>query len=208
MRTRLRTELTRLRLRRAAVRLASHGWDVLPGAYLSDDRFRCGPGCRTVSCHPAGSCHPTWRRWEESASRDPAVVARWWSSRPHAVLLPTGRAFDVLEVPAALGERVAGARPPGPLAATDTGRWMLLVRPGGPLRPELAERDEVVLHGWGSWVPAPPSPGLSGCTRWLVSPTEVGWTLPDPNPVQAGLAGALPAARARRLPGAGRVQPA
>ena len=44
------TLLSRRRLRRAAVRFAEHGWDVVPGAYLTADRYHCGPGCTTMAC--------------------------------------------------------------------------------------------------------------------------------------------------------------
>src|SRR4051794_16791676 len=97
----------RVRLRRAAVRLAGHGWHVVPGGYLvgsrtgrhaKERRFECGDlGCPTITCHPivAG--------WAALASTDPERVANWWRERPYSVLLATGHAFDALEVPAGLG---------------------------------------------------------------------------------------------------------
>ena len=85
------------RLRRAAVRYAEHGWDVVPGAVRCGDRFRCMTRCPTLSCHP------DWICWEPTATRDPRWVAALWAFRPRAILLATGRAFDVLEVPAFLG---------------------------------------------------------------------------------------------------------
>ncbi|TWH65842.1 bifunctional DNA primase/polymerase-like protein [Micromonospora olivasterospora] len=92
--------LERVRLRRIAVRYALHGWEVTPGACLARSRFVCGrAGCPTVGCHPA------LEEWQQGASADPARVATWWRSRPHGVLLPTGRAFDVLEVSAHLGRQ-------------------------------------------------------------------------------------------------------
>src|SRR4051794_29219652 len=97
-------QLDRLRLRRAALRYAAHGWPVTPGAWLSGHRFACGrPGCPIMTCHPA------LESWEDSASTDPGRVAEWWRRRPHSVLLATGWKFDALEVPAALGLRVLGA---------------------------------------------------------------------------------------------------
>src|SRR5690606_37912292 len=38
-------------LRRAALRYADHGWRVVPGAFLADNRYVCGPLCPTVACH-------------------------------------------------------------------------------------------------------------------------------------------------------------
>ncbi len=200
--------LDRLVLRRAALRYAAHGWAVTPGACFTGHRFACDrPGCPIMGCHPA------IESWEDDASTDPAQVAHWWRHRPHTVLLATGWAFDVLEVPAALGLRVlgtarlqagvlgpdrTGAR--GPVAVTPDERWMFLVRPGAPLRSELDERLDVVRHGRGSWIPAAPSRTAGGPVRWAVSPEQAQWRLPDPEPVQHMLADALPGTARRRTP--------
>lgn len=192
--------LDRVRLRRVAVRYAGRGWDVTPGACLAPrNRFVCGrAGCRTTGCHPA------LENWQESATADPARVATWWRVRPHAVLLATGRAFDALEVPAYLGQHLLDATRPqpgvtqpdserarGPVAAVPGGRWMFLVRPGEPLRPELEQCRYVVLHGTGSWIPAPPTRLPEGTVRWKVPPEETRWLLPDPYRLQALLVDAL-----------------
>lgn len=206
----LQLALDRARLRRAAVRFAEHGWDVTPGACFGGARFDCArPGCPTLGCHPALD------GWEEAATTDFERITAWWRSRPHAVLLPTGRAFDVIEVSAHLGLRVLGAarlyasvigagrgQVRGPVAVTPTGRWMFFVRPGDPLRPELSENLDVVRHGPGSWVPAPPTRLPEGPVRWSVSPDGTSWLLPDSYAVQAMLVDALSAAPApaRRLP--------
>jgi hypothetical protein len=191
----------RIRLRRAAVRYAAHGWPVTPGAYLTGDRFACGrPGCPIMGCHPA------IESWEDESSTDGARVARWWRRRPYTVLLATGWKFDVLEVPAAVGLRVLGtvrlhtgvlgpepgdAR--GPVAVTPTGRWMFLVRPGEELRPELATCLDVLRHGRGSWIPAGPSRTPEGPVRWAVAPEHTGWHLPASATVQTMLVDALDA---------------
>jgi hypothetical protein len=183
----VRGELDRVQLRRQALNYAWHGWDVLPGAYLTGDRFSCGPGCRTVACHPA-TLDGTG-----SASHEPDVIAGWWSVHPYSVLLATGLAFDVLEIPGcADAERMV---PTGPAALTPTGRLMLLVRPGAKLRPELAARYDTVLHGPCSWIPAPSTRTPAGPVRWLVPPVTVGWRLPDPQAIQARLVALLPGRR-------------
>jgi hypothetical protein len=223
----------RTRLRRAALRYVEHGWAVTPGACLAGNRFVCGrPGCPIMGCHPA------LEAWEQSASTDVARIATWWRRRPHTVLLATGVAFDVLEVPAALGLRALGAARlragiigpspevhgsspglspevqgsspgpgvhgsvhggvHGPVAAVPGGRWMFLVRPGEPLRRELECCLDVVRHGPGSWIPAPPSRMPEGPVRWAVSPEETQWTLPASAPVQAMLVDAL-GARGRKV---------
>jgi Bifunctional DNA primase/polymerase, N-terminal len=191
----------RLRLRRAALRYAAHGWAVTPGARLAGHRFDCGrPGCPIMACHPA------LESWEDRASADPAQVRAWWRRRAHSVLLVTGRCFDALEVPAALGLRVLGtarltrrADALGPVAVTAAGRWMFLVAPGVPLRSELDHRLDVVRHGLGSWIPAAPSRMLEGPVRWAVSPEEARWLLPDAEVVQTLLIDALGAVRAPKL---------
>jgi hypothetical protein len=186
----------RLRLRRTAQSYAAHDWPVLPGAWLTGARFACGrPGCAIVACHPA------IENWEDAAGTRAGAVTEWWRHRPHSVLLATGWKFDVLEVPAALGLRALGAirrhdRAPGPVAVTATGRWMFLVRPGCPLRPELEHRLDVLRHGRGSWVPAAPSRMIEGPVRWALSPEETQWWLPAAEIVQSMLVRAVP----KRLP--------
>ncbi|WP_189169071.1 bifunctional DNA primase/polymerase [Pilimelia anulata] len=195
-----------VRLRRAAARYARRGWTVTPGAWRTGTRFTCErSGCHIHTCHPALDA------WQASASTDPATVEGWWRRRPRTVLIATGGAVDVLDVPAHLGlwvlslARVHGhvlgpSRRPlrGPLAVTPTGRWMFFVAAGAPLRPELDGHPDVLLHARGSWVPAPPTRLLEGPVRWSVGPAEVNWQLPDPYAVQALVADALSAAPARR----------
>jgi Bifunctional DNA primase/polymerase, N-terminal len=200
--------LDRVRLRHAALRYAEHGWAVTPGACLAGHRFVCGrPGCPTTGCHPA------LEGWEESATTSVARVIAWWRDRPHTILLATGAAFDVLEVPAALGLRAlstarlhAGVAGPGrtdlsgPVAVTPTGRWMFLVRAGARRCGELDERLDVVHHGRGSWIPAAPSRMPEGRVRWAISPEQVGWRLPEAGPVQNMLLDALGALGRRKRP--------
>jgi Bifunctional DNA primase/polymerase, N-terminal len=187
--------LDRIRLRRAAQAFAGHGWAVAPGAFLTGARFDCGrPGCPITGCHPAVDS------LAEAATTDPARLAGWWRHRPHNVLLTTGDAFDVLEVPVVLGRPAADRDTglAGPVAVTAAGRWMFLVRPGCPLRAELDLRMDVVRHAQGSWIPAPPSRMAEGPVRWVITPGQVDWALPDPEKVQEVLARS--ASRAARTP--------
>ena len=191
--------LDRVRIRRVAMRYAVHGWSVTPGACLARHRFVCGrAGCPTTGCHPATE------DWEDTASVDPVRVAAWWRSRPHSVLLATGRAFDVIEVPAYLGQYVLDTANPhpalagpdqdrvrGPVAVTPNGRWMFLVRPGDPLRPELSSCLYILRHRTGSWIPAPPTRLPEGAVRWAVAPEETRWRLPGSYAVQELLVDAL-----------------
>jgi hypothetical protein len=173
-------------LRRAARRYASVGWPVVPGAYLIGRgrrrRFDCGaPKCRTVACHPALPA------WENESSTDAATINTWWSDHPYSVLLVTGVAFDVLDVPASLGRLAMTAHRPirGPVATTAGGRWLFLVRPGHTLLPEMEQHSDVILHGWHSWVPGPPSPQVGGRAQWLIHPAEYQWRPANPYGVQA-----------------------
>jgi hypothetical protein len=202
------TFVDRMRLRRAALRYIEHGWPVTPGACLAGDRFVCGrPGCHITGCHPA------LESWQDSASTDVAKVAVWWRQRPYTVLLATGIAFDVLEVPAALGLRTLGAARlhagvpgpmrttgAGPVAVTPTGRWMFLVQPGAALRPELENRLDVLHHGPGSWIPAVPNRMPEGTVRWAVPPEQTLWRLPRSLAVQDMLVDALGALGRQRRP--------
>jgi hypothetical protein len=205
--------LDRIRLRRCAGRYAVRGWAVIPGACLTRRTFACGrPGC------PVTGCHPAVEHWEQAASSDPVRVAAWWRHRPHALLLATGRGFDVIEVPAYLGRLVLDVARPrpgattaghdrvyGPVATTPTGRWMFLVRTGDPLRPELEQCLYVLRHGPGSWIPAPPTRLPEGMVRWLVPPEEIGWRLPASCALQTILIDTLraigPALPSALLPG-------
>jgi len=168
-------------LRRAAVRYAEHGWDVVPGAWLAGTRFRCDEaGCYTVACHPAVPDQ------EAAAGHEAARVRAAWRPRPHGVLLATGRALDALEVPATLG-RFALGQAQGPVAVAPSGRWLFLVRPGQCLRPELRDRPDVVLHSRGSWIAVPPTALPGSRMRWEVDPDETGWRLPEAYPLQVQL---------------------
>ena len=199
----LASMLDRARLGRVAKRFAEQDWPVVPGAYLTSNagrharerRFDCGElGCRTVACHPARS------GWETAAPLSVSDVAQWWRTHPYTVLLATGHAFDVLEVPATLGRAAllgdgyVAAR--GPVAVAPGGRWMWFVRPGHGLLPELAQQRDVVLHELGSWVPAPPSPQFGGRVRWELAPEQHGWRPAQPNAVQRLMLDALNARRA------------
>lgn len=207
-------QLTRLRLRTAALRFAEHGWSVTPGAWLAGDRF----DCMRADC-AAQACHPARADWAESASTSGTQVHNWWRDEPHSVLLATGETVDVIEVSALLGSRavrgpaagpgeasaVGNAR--GPVAVTPTGRWMFLVRPGGGLRPSLNREDDILLHQAGSWVPLPPTRLRRGPVRWEVAPTSVEWQLPDAEAVQTALVTAMISLDAAVLETGGFTEP-
>lgn len=198
--------VSHFRLRRAAMRFAEQGWTVTPGAWLEPgdgdnavpERFECGrPGCVTSSCHPALT------HWDDDASVDPVQIEEWWQDAPYSLLLATGHGIEVIEVPALLGaQAVCGpvngpGRPSvrgplrGPVAVTPQDRWMFFVRGTAEVRPELAQRDDILCHTISSWVPLPPTRLFSGAVRWEVSPDDVEWRLPTSEQAQEALLSAM-----------------
>ena len=151
-----------------------------------------GPAARTLR-RPAPL--PSSRTGPPSATTDIGQIADWWSGLPYSILLPTGLTFDVIEVPASIGRRAAAALRavgvPVPIAATPTGEWLFPVLPGEPLRPDLAGRPGMTLHGRGSYLAAPPSVFPQGSIHWRVRPAACSWRLPDPYSVQDAMAEAV-----------------
>ncbi|MBJ6643600.1 DNA primase [Streptomyces sp. BSE7F] len=157
------------------------GWDVVPGVRAVAESCSCGrAGCRAPGAHPLEHA-PVIR-----AGAPLDEVTALWSEFPGAsVMLPVGRAFDVIEVaePAgchALARLERMGLPVGPVAATPDGRAQFFVAPGAAAAlPDLLYRmgwdDPGALDlrglGRGTHVTAPPSDraGL-GPVRWLRSP--------------------------------------
>ena len=172
------------------------------GARLRERQAPHGAAGRACSCDrvgcPAPGAHPLSPAWELGGRADPEVGGRRWRARPGAsILLVTGRAFDVLDVPARAGSIALAALErsgirPGPVAIGDRARTLFFVAS----RAALAEEDEwwschldcepetvpavtgLRWHCRDSYVLAPPS-RLSGGTaaRWLVRPDAA--PLPD-----------------------------
>jgi hypothetical protein len=188
-------------LRAGALCLVDHGWPVVPGTWWQ------GGGWRGIPSEPAQGLTIDLSRapgWDSvpaitggvaHATTDQAQVSLWWSRSPFSVLVATGTTLDVVEMPAEIGRRVASTlRRFGvlaPLAATPAGRWWFPVTPGAALHPELAARTEVVLHGRGSFVMAPPSEVEDGLVHWRVAPAACGWRLPESQLVQSAAAEAF-----------------
>ncbi|MGB3443201.1 MAG: bifunctional DNA primase/polymerase [Actinophytocola sp.] len=184
--------------RDAAADCASHGWPVLPGTYqLDGDTTWYGkPGA--IGLEPAAAM------WAMASTTDTAVALAWWTRRPYSVLVACGTAVDVIEVSADHGRRswarLAERGDLGPIVGTPFGRWLVLVRPGGELRDELAA--DARLRARGEWVPVPPTARAGAAYRWIVHPTECSWTLPDPQRVQESLIDGLAAPGATSKSGA------
>jgi hypothetical protein len=99
-----------------------------------------------------------------------------------SLVLVTGTALDVLEMPAACGRLVcARLRDAGavvPVAATPTGSWWFPVAPGAVLPAQLRGAEGVALHSNGAAVLAPPSEVPDGWVHWRVAPALTGYRVP------------------------------
>ncbi|MFJ6623067.1 bifunctional DNA primase/polymerase [Kitasatospora sp. NPDC091335] len=151
------------------------GWTVVTGGPATGATAPTHCPCGATRCAAPG-LHPV------PGSGGPAGAARTEGS----VLFPTGRAFDVLDVPEQAGlqalvrlERMGTQV--GPVLAAPTGRLQFLVAAGTARRlPDLLYRmgwDDAALdlacHGEGSYVAAPPTVlGGLGPVRWLRRPTR------------------------------------
>jgi hypothetical protein len=117
------------------------------------------------------------------------------AASPTALMLVTGTALDVFEVPATVGRQVcAHLRGTGsvvPIAATPTGAWWFPVTPGAVLPTELRGVDGVVLHTAGAAVLAPPSEVQDGWVHWRVAPSLTGYRVPEAETILYAAADAL-----------------
>lgn len=168
-----------------ALALADHGWPVVPGTFWQGRRWAGMAGA------PRSCSVPVLPDGGAGATCDTSAIAGWWSELPYSVLLATGCVLDAIEVSPPVGRRLSThLRDCGvvaPAGTTPTGRWWFLVTAGEPLRPELESRSDVILHGRGSWVVAPPSQDAQGVVEWRVSPSSDNPTPPDTYNVQSAL---------------------
>lgn len=162
------------------------GWAVVPGARA----VRSGGGRADCSCGagacPAPGAHPLDASLEVPAGATLGEATEAWEGVPGAaLLLPTGRSFDVIEVAETAGRRALVrlermGLPLGPVALAPHGRAWFFVAPGAAAElPDLLYRmgwDDADLDlrglGEGEYVTAPPSDlGGHGPVRWLRPPT-------------------------------------
>ena len=179
----------------AAREYAALGWPCCPGAHAATDGTRAC-SCDRIGC-PSPGAHPASQVWQRQATIDADRVEAWWAATPDAnVILPTGRVFDVFDVPAQAG-RLALARMEreevavGPVAAMGAERYLFFVATrGAPVDedewwschldtvPEsVAETPGMRWHCRDSYVVAPPSVlPFGGEVSWV----HFAATLPDP----------------------------
>jgi hypothetical protein len=177
-----------------AVRYAEErNWDVLPGSWLVPDGGALRCSCAAADCDAPGA-HPTGPGWAGRATGSATVARRLWQAEPRAsVLLPTGRTFDVIDVPESAGclalarmERTGITL--GPVSSTPSGRMFFFVLPGATVKvPGLVRQlgwpmrsMDLLTRGDHDYVPAPPSRlGTRGSVQWVRRPTAANRWLPD-----------------------------
>lgn len=175
---------------------AALGWASCPGARpLHTGSRACS--CDRLGCPDPGA-HPLSRAWQMQATTEPALLGHWWQCDPEAnVILPTGRVFDVFDVPRAAGLAAlvgldSTASASGPVAANgdrvlfyvatrntsdDEDEWWSCPLDYGPST--IEEMPGLRWHCRDSYILAPPSllpTGQPG--SWLRPPD--GRPLPDP----------------------------
>jgi hypothetical protein len=198
----------RNRMATAARGYAAMGWPCSQGVRPLDDGSRAC-SCDRIGC-PSPGAHPLSAAWRRQATADPEVLTRWWQERPDAgIILPTGRVFDVFDVPAEVGA-AAMARaereevPTGPVATVGDVRYLFFAATRGAPDDEdewwschldcfpetIGETPGMRWHCRDSYVVAPPTPLPGGReVRWLRPPRPAkasadgpasGADLPDP----------------------------
>ncbi|HEX8007515.1 MAG TPA: bifunctional DNA primase/polymerase [Trebonia sp.] len=180
----------------SVLQYAALGWASCLGAHpLREGGRACS--CDRVGCPDPGT-HPLSPAWQMQATLDTAQLTRWWGQNPEAnVILPTGRVFDVFDVPASAGITALAAMDAigfatGPVAANGDRVLFYVATRGAPddedewwschldYGPETIDSSPGLRwHCRDSYVLAPPStlPGGSVAT-WLRPPD--GRPLPDP----------------------------
>lgn len=202
-----RRQRARSRMAVAVREYAALGWACAPGAHpLVDGDRACS--CDRIGCPDPGA-HPVSAAWAIQASADAGVLKRWWAERPEAnIILPTGRIFDVFDVPAAAGELALAeiargfkgadpapgpGSPVGPVAAVGEERHLFFAATRGAPEDEdewwschldcspenIAETPGMRWHCRESYVVAPPSVlPYNREVAWVRPPDRA--ALPDP----------------------------
>jgi hypothetical protein len=185
-------------LGQAAQRYAALGWPVCPGAHPRHGGLKSGRACSCdrVGC-PAPGAHPVSPTWQMQATVDTGTISQWWAGQPEAsVILVTGRVFDVLDVPAAVGQAALASIDgagiiPGPVAESGDRVLFFVTTRGAPAdedewwscrldcEPEnVTSQGHLRWHCRDSYILAPPSAGVGVPARWIRDPGA--HPLPDP----------------------------
>ncbi|MDH6126872.1 bifunctional DNA primase/polymerase [Kitasatospora sp. GP82] len=169
----------RLDLLRGAV---GAGFPVAPAAHPAG--YRCS--CDRVGC-PAPAQHPVSFAWQTQATTDPEQLTHWLARDPQAnFITATGRAHDVLDVPAEAGRLALGRLDElgvgGPVAAVGDDRYLFFTATRGTPVDEdewwpsvldstpdtMSEHPGLRWHCRGSYTLLPPAALPDGSqVRWL-----------------------------------------
>jgi bifunctional DNA primase/polymerase-like protein len=181
----------------AAQQYAALGWACCPGAHPATDGTRAC-SCDRIGC-PSPGAHPASQVWKMQATTDTDRLGQLWKAAPEAnIILPTGRVFDVFDVPAEAGrlalDRMERDRvPAGPVAAMGDERYLFFVATRGAPEDEdewwschldtvpesVEETPGMRWHCRDSYVVAPPSMLPFGRqVTWVHFPEDA--ALPDP----------------------------
>ena len=177
-------------------------WDVVLGTSVQRDNGMWSCSCGDRRCAQIGA-HPAMRDWQKKISGQPSRAHEWWSVHPQgSIILPTGRAFDVLECSEeagllALARLERSGASPGPVAATPTRRLYFFVLPNSRVKVAKALAGlgwgrtalDLACRSAGDYIVAPPSRmGIRGQVQWVRGPADSARWLPDPEEVLAPLA--------------------
>lgn len=176
---------------------AAAGFPLAPAAHPQG----YGCSCERIGC-PTPARHPVSLAWQTQATTDREQLLRWLRSQPQAnFVTATGRAHDVLDVPASAGyaalrRLAAEGVEAGPVAVADPDRMLFFTTTRGTpdaedewwpceldCHPEtMDEHPGLRWHCRASYVLLPPSRVLAdglteGEARWLRGPEH---PLPEP----------------------------
>jgi hypothetical protein len=182
-------------LAESAARYAAAGWPVAAGAWWDGARYRCSATPYQVTGHHLSGQLTGHLDSAAGWSLDSAEVRSWWTVHPHTLILPTGLVADALDVAAGPGVAIrhqlrrAGVLVP---AASLPGRRLLLFVAAGtpPADINPVPGADLIHHGAGSYVPAPPSALQHGRASWLRPPWVDNWALPAADTVLHAIAAA------------------
>ncbi|MGH8898063.1 MAG: bifunctional DNA primase/polymerase [Egibacteraceae bacterium] len=158
----------------AALGYARRGIPVFPCHHPVPQPHGLGCSCGDRRCSRPAK-HPLTRHGLNDATTDPKVIRARWRRWPDANIgIPTGVAFDVLDLDGPAG--VAAARKlvadhnlelTGPVVRTGSGGWHYLLTPTGQSS-RVGLLEGVDWRGTGGYVIAPPSRhASSGRYRWV-----------------------------------------
>ena len=157
----------------------SWGWKLFPCHAIVDGRCTCGQR----DCSSPGK-HPRTRNGVRDASKDPAVIHKWWSNWPEANIgLACGAESNVVVIDIdgrhnpALDDYEAG-RPGGPLPATlkaktgGGGQHLFFTYPTQPVPNRVRWLEGVDVRSDGGYVILAPGSHISGSQYTWVDPQQ------------------------------------